>query len=117
MAARNGILIKDRLALEASRTVDAVLFDKTGTLTKGQHAVVGVAGADGFTESDVLRLAGGVEADSEHPLARAIVTAANQHDGIATRQGSGHSPVAASKPPLTAPRTPLEDQRCSATAT
>ena len=43
MAARNGILIKDRLALEQSRTVDAFLFDKTGTLTKGEHAVVGVA--------------------------------------------------------------------------
>ena len=87
IAARNGILIKDRLALEASRTVDAVLFDKTGTLTKGQHAVVGVAGADGFTESEVLRLAGGVEADSEHPLARAIVAAANQRDGIAIASG------------------------------
>ena len=59
MAARNGILIKDRLALEASRTVDAVLFDKTGTLTKGEHVVVGVAAADGRTESEVLRLAGG----------------------------------------------------------
>ncbi len=87
MAARNGILIKDRLALEASRGVDAVLFDKTGTLTKGKHAVVGVVGAEGFTESDVLRLAGGVEADSEHPLARAIVDAANHHDGIATASG------------------------------
>ena len=42
IAARHGILIKDRLALEASRTVDAVLFDKTGTLTKGSHVVVGV---------------------------------------------------------------------------
>ena len=82
LAARNGILIKERLALEASRTVDAVLFDKTGTLTKGQHVVVGVAG-DGLTESEVLRLAGAVEADSEHPLARAIVTAAGAHDGIA----------------------------------
>jgi Cu2+-exporting ATPase len=84
MAARNGILIKDRLALEASRTLDAVLFDKTGTLTKGRHVVVGVAGADGRTDGEVLRLAGAVEADSEHPLARAIVTAATAQDGIAT---------------------------------
>ncbi|HEX9993271.1 MAG TPA: copper-translocating P-type ATPase [Acidimicrobiales bacterium] len=70
LAARHGILVKDRLALERMRTVDAVLFDKTGTLTTGEHVVSGVAG-DG-----VLRLAGAVEADSEHPLARAIVAAA-----------------------------------------
>jgi P-type Cu2+ transporter len=84
LAAQNGILIKDRLALEASRNIDAVLFDKTGTLTKGQHVMVGVAATEGRTESEVLRLAGGVEADSEHPLARAIVNAANERDGIAT---------------------------------
>jgi len=71
VSARAGILVKDRLALERMRTVDAVLFDKTGTLTKGAHKVTGVAGGD-----DVLRLAAGVEADSEHPLARAIVAAA-----------------------------------------
>lgn len=84
LGARSGILIKDRLALEASRTIDAVLFDKTGTLTRGEHAVVGIAGADGFTEADVLRVAGGVEADSEHPLARAIVTAARDRGEVAT---------------------------------
>ena len=75
LAARNGILIKDRLALEQSRTVDAFLFDKTGTLTKGRHTVAGVAGV-GLADDDVLRLAGAVESDSEHPLARAIVAAA-----------------------------------------
>ncbi|MCZ7618145.1 MAG: heavy metal translocating P-type ATPase [Myxococcota bacterium] len=84
LAARNGILIKDRLALETSRKIDTVLFDKTGTLTKGEHVVVGVAATEGVTESEMLRLAGGVEADSEHPLARAIVSAAHDHDGIAT---------------------------------
>jgi Cu2+-exporting ATPase len=73
LAARAGILVKDRLALERMRTVDAVLFDKTGTLTKGSHTVTGVAGRD---EDEVLRLAAAVEADSEHPLARAIVAAA-----------------------------------------
>jgi len=83
MAARNGILIKDRLALEESRTVDAFLFDKTGTLTKGEHTVMGVAGA-GITEEEVLRLAGGVESDSEHPLARAIVTAARARGAVGT---------------------------------
>ena len=77
LSARAGILVKDRLALERMRTVDAVLFDKTGTLTKGAHVVTGVAGA-GLHEDEVLRLAGSVEADSEHPLARAIVAAAHE---------------------------------------
>ena len=85
MAARSGILVKDRLALERSRTVDAFLLDKTGTLTKGAHAVVGAAGA-GMDDGDVLRLAGGVESDSEHPLARAIVSAARERGPIATAQ-------------------------------
>ena len=75
-AAANGILVKDRLALEQSRTVEAFLFDKTGTLTKGEHTVAAVAGMDGMTEDEVLVLAAAVEADSEHPLARAIVAAA-----------------------------------------
>jgi Cu2+-exporting ATPase len=74
-SARNGILVKDRLALEQMRNVDAVLFDKTGTLTKGEHAVTGVAAVDG-DDDGLLALAAAVESDSEHPLARAIVTAA-----------------------------------------
>jgi P-type Cu2+ transporter len=83
-AAANGILVKDRLALERSRTVEAFLFDKTGTLTKGEHTVAGVAGMDGMTEDEVLALAAAVEADSEHPLARAIVVAAPSPGLIAT---------------------------------
>jgi len=75
LSARSGILVTDRLALERMRTVDAVLFDKTGTLTKGEPQVTGVAAVDG-DEDRLLRLAAGVEADSEHPLARAIVAAA-----------------------------------------
>jgi Cu2+-exporting ATPase len=85
LAAHSGILVKDRLALERMRTVDAVLFDKTGTLTLGRHVVVGVAGA--ATESEVLRLAAGVEADSEHPLARAIVAAGQAAGGVARATG------------------------------
>ncbi|GIF68370.1 copper-translocating P-type ATPase [Asanoa ishikariensis] len=81
VSARAGILVKDRLALERMRTVDAVLFDKTGTLTKGAHKVTGVAAVDGVTEQEVLRLGGGVEADSEHPLAKAIVRAAGSPAG------------------------------------
>jgi len=78
LAARNGILVKNRLALERMRVVDAVLFDKTGTLTKGSHTVTGVAATAGTGENDVLRLAAAVEANSEHPLARAIVAAASR---------------------------------------
>ncbi|MFI7426412.1 heavy metal translocating P-type ATPase [Micromonospora sp. NPDC049836] len=76
LSARAGILVKDRLALERMRTVDAVLFDKTGTLTRGRHTLTGVAAAGGLTEDDALRIAAAVEADSEHPLARALVAAA-----------------------------------------
>ncbi len=87
LAARAGILIRDRAALERMRTIDAVLFDKTGTLTKGQHAVTGIAGV-GLDETEVLRLAGGVESDSEHPLAKAIVAAAKERlDGVACATG------------------------------
>ena len=74
-AARAGILVKDRLALERMRGIDAVLFDKTGTLTTGQHAVTGVAAA-GVTDDELLALAAAAESDSEHPVAKAIVAAA-----------------------------------------
>jgi Cu2+-exporting ATPase len=76
IAARHGILVKDRLALERMRVVDTVLFDKTGTLTMGAPVVTGVAATAGADEATVLRLAAAAEADSEHPLARAIVKAA-----------------------------------------
>lgn len=75
-AARAGVLIKNRMALERMRTVDVVLFDKTGTLTKGAPEVRDVAAAEGSDRDEVLALAAAVEADSEHPVARAIVTAA-----------------------------------------
>ncbi|MBO4205567.1 copper-translocating P-type ATPase [Micromonospora echinofusca] len=78
VAAKEGILVKDRLALERMRTVDAVLFDKTGTLTRGEHVVTGVAGTAGSAADEVLAIAAAVETDSEHPLARAIVAAAQQ---------------------------------------
>ncbi|MET7422582.1 heavy metal translocating P-type ATPase [Dactylosporangium sp. NPDC005555] len=85
VAARAGILVKDRLALERMRTVDAVLFDKTGTLTKGAHTVTGVTAAAGLTGQQVLHTAAAVEADSEHPLARAIVAAARRDGGTDLR--------------------------------
>jgi P-type Cu2+ transporter len=83
VSARAGILVKDRLALERMRTIDAVLFDKTGTLTRGAHVVTGLAAAAGTSEDEVLRVAGGVESDSEHPLARAIVAAARERGDVA----------------------------------
>jgi Cu2+-exporting ATPase len=87
LSARAGILVKDRLALERMRLVDAVLFDKTGTLTKGSHVVTDVAvsgeGEQVPGEAELLALAGGVESDSEHPLARAIVAAARERGELA----------------------------------
>jgi Cu2+-exporting ATPase len=77
ISAKNGILVKDRLALERMRNVDVVLFDKTGTLTAGRHVVRGVVALDG-DEDRLLALAGAVESESEHPLARAIVRAAEE---------------------------------------
>ena len=91
VSARNGILIKDRLALERMRTVDVVLFDKTGTLTEGRPSLTGVWAADG-DDVAVLQLAGAVEADSEHPLAVAIVKAAR--DGGEIPSASAFAAVA-----------------------
>lgn len=85
-AAKSGVLIKDRMALERMRTIDVVLFDKTGTLTEGAHAVTGVAATVGVTEGELLALAAAAEADSEHPVARAIVAAAATHPEASRRQ-------------------------------
>ncbi|MGD8151017.1 heavy metal translocating P-type ATPase [Ornithinimicrobium sp. Y1694] len=79
-AARGGVLVKDRLALESMRTVDAVLFDKTGTLTKGEPTVTAVDPAGSRDADEILALAAAAESDSEHPLARAIVRAARDKD-------------------------------------
>ncbi|TNC18174.1 heavy metal translocating P-type ATPase, partial [Georgenia sp. 311] len=75
-AARGGVLVTDRLALERMRTVDTVLLDKTGTLTTGEPALAAVRATPGVGEDEVLALAAAVEAPSEHPLARAVVRAA-----------------------------------------
>ncbi len=77
-----GVLIRNAEALERMEKVDTLVVDKTGTLTEGKPKVVDIAVAEGFDEATVLRLAAGVEQASEHPLARAIVTAA-QERGIA----------------------------------
>jgi Cu2+-exporting ATPase len=82
LSARAGILVKDRLALERMRLVDVVLFDKTGTLTTGHPAVTGVVAADGGADG-ALAMAAAVEGRSEHPLARAIVAAAQARGPVA----------------------------------
>ena len=89
-AARGGVLVKDRLALESMRQVDAVLFDKTGTLTRGEPTVTGVEPTGDLDANQVLALAASAEADSEHPLARAIVAAAKDR-GLALQQATGFS--------------------------
>ena len=76
--AQNGVLIKNAEALETFEKVDTVVVDKTGTLTEGRPALVGVEPAAGTSEEDLLRLAAGVERASEHPLAEAIVRAAEE---------------------------------------
>ncbi len=74
LGAQNGLLIKDRLALERARELDLVIFDKTGTLTRGAPVLSGLATAPGVSEDEMLGLAASVEADSEHPIAKAIVS-------------------------------------------
>ena len=92
LGARNGLLVKDRLALERARQLDTVIFDKTGTLTRGEPILVDVAAGSADTER-VLGLAASVEADSEHPLARAIVEGARQR-GVETRPATDFEALA-----------------------
>lgn len=73
LAARNGLLVRQRMALEAARNIDVVLFDKTGTLTKGQHGVTDIWAAEGYTEEDILHLTASLEQNSEHIVGRGIV--------------------------------------------
>lgn len=86
-AAQAGLLVRQRSALEAARKVDVVLFDKTGTLTKGEQGVVGMAAKD---QDEVLAVAAGIENESEHPIARAIVGYAKDK-GVKPRKASGFS--------------------------
>jgi len=88
LGASNGLLVKDRIALERARDLDVVIFDKTGTLTRGRPEVAGVATAAGLAEPDLLGLAAAVEADSEHPVGRAIVAAAREQ-GIEPAAATG----------------------------
>lgn len=73
MSARNGLLVRKRLALEAARKLDMVLFDKTGTLTKGEHGVTDIWAAKGYTKKDILHLTASLEQNSEHIVGKGIV--------------------------------------------
>jgi len=77
-AAQNGFLVKQRIALEAARTVDTVLFDKTGTLTKGEFGVIEIWNTNGQSKEEVLELAASLDALSEHPIAKAVVAKAKE---------------------------------------
>lgn len=80
IGAGNGIMVRDRLALERMRLADTVIFDKTGTLTEGRFGVVAVATADGLSEDEALAMAAAVEGDSEHTIAKGIrESAMNRH--------------------------------------
>ncbi len=80
LGARNGILVRDRLALEAAREIDVVIFDKTGTLTKGEFGVVDLATVEGWDAKRALALAAAIEGDSEHLIARSIRSKAQEMD-------------------------------------
>jgi Cu2+-exporting ATPase len=80
IGAQNGLLVKDRLALEHARNLDVVIFDKTGTLTRGSPAVSGMVAGSGASEDYLISRAAAVEANSEHPLAKAIVAEAKRRN-------------------------------------
>jgi len=80
MAASNGVLVRDRLALEEAREIDTVIFDKTGTLTEGRFGVVDIATPDGLGKEEALALTAAVEGDSEHTIAQGIRRAAEERD-------------------------------------
>ncbi|HJP81288.1 MAG TPA: heavy metal translocating P-type ATPase [Candidatus Saccharimonadales bacterium] len=101
-AAGNGLLVRERMALEAARSIDVILFDKTGTLTKGEQGVVDIV-TDGSKE-EVLSLAAAVEGESEHPIARAIVAEAKKQqlkiptsDTFASLAGRGAKAIVSGK--------------------
>ena len=88
LGAQNGLLVRDRRGLEEARNLDTVIFDKTGTLTLGEFRVVAMSVAEGLTEDEALRIASGIEAESQHPIARGIVKTA-EDKGIAVPSADG----------------------------
>jgi Cu2+-exporting ATPase len=78
MGARNGILVRDRLALEKARLINMIIFDKTGTLTEGKFGVVAMETIESWTEDEALALTAAIEGDSEHTIARGIRKSAEE---------------------------------------
>jgi len=78
LSAKNGLLVRKRLALESARKIDWVLFDKTGTLTKGEHGVTDIWATKGYAEEDILHLTASLEQNSEHIVGRGIVNEAEK---------------------------------------
>lgn len=78
LSAKNGLLVRKRLALEAARKLDWVLFDKTGTLTKGEHGVTDVWATKGYTKEEILQLTASLEQNSEHIVGKGIVKKAEE---------------------------------------
>jgi P-type Cu2+ transporter len=96
LGARNGLLVRDRRGLEEARNLDTVIFDKTGTLTLGEFRIVAMSVAGDLSEDEALRIASGVESESEHPIARGIVKTAEDKgieipgaDGFRALTGKG----------------------------
>lgn len=92
LAARNGLLVRDRRGLEDARNLNAIVFDKTGTLTKGEFGVVDIVTAGDLAPNDALRLAAAVEADSEHSIAQGIVRSARER-GIPVQAAEGFEAI------------------------
>src|SRR5262249_40124735 len=92
LAAQNGLLVRNRRGLEEARNLNVVAFDKTGTLTKGDFGVMEIGTADGVSTEEALRLAASVEADSEHPIAQAIVRAARER-GVPVGAAEGFAAI------------------------
>src|SRR5690625_2562142 len=88
LGAREGLLVRDRRGLEEARNIDVVVFDKTGTHTLGDHRVVDLQVVDGISEDEALRIAAGIEAPSEHPIARGLLASAEGR-GLAVARSSG----------------------------
>ncbi len=120
MAARNGLLIRQRLALEAARKINIVLFDKTGTLTKGEFGVDTIISNQDVGELDVIKMAASIDYYSEHPLAKAILVEAKkqsisllevkEYERVA---GKGAKGIIAGNTVLVGSDTLLSDQKIS----
>jgi P-type Cu+ transporter len=91
--AEMGVLIKNAVALERMEKIDTLVIDKTGTLTEGKPKVTAIVPASGFDESELLRLAASLERASEHPLADAIVAAAEERKLELSQVSDFDSPV------------------------